>query len=345
MPPIRAAGRRGKRKTPRIVCIGGGSGPSLLVETLPEYLASFTAVVTVTDSGSSTGIVRSNFGIAAPGDIRATLSMMGRLSGGDPILPALMEYRFQPQEAGQLSNMAFGNLLLAAVCKLTGDFKTAIDTLARILGVRGRVLPVSLSNTDLAARLADGSVVTGELHVRRRNKPAIDRLFLADPGARADLEVEAAIRTADLVVIGPGNLFTSLLACLVFPNLAQALAECQGPRLFLANTTTAPGQTDGYDAARHVEALMAYLVPGSLDCVVLNTERPTPRRIRAYREMGVEFVPVTPGDVTRIEALGVRPLTADLLEPEQGPRRLHKVDTIRHDPAKLRRLLKANFAV
>ncbi|MBI2944474.1 MAG: YvcK family protein [Candidatus Wallbacteria bacterium] len=331
-----------RRGAPRIVCIGGGSGPSLIVKTVPEHLDTFTAIVTVTDSGSSTGIIRSNFGIAAPGDIRATLSVMSRMSGTEDILPRLMEYRFQPQETGQLSNMAFGNLMLAAICKLTGNIKTAIMAMERILSVRGRVLPVSLSNTDLAAELEDGTVVHGEVNVRGRDKPPIRRLFLADETARADLEVEEAIRGADFVFLGPGNLYTSVLACLIFPYIQRALAECRGKRIFICNTTSSPGQTEGFSAARHVEVLMKYLVPGSLDHVVLNTERPSERVIAEYREHGAEFIPVTRRDLSAVRALGIEPIAEPIVEPEPngGPRKLHKVDTIRHDPAKLRAALR-----
>ncbi|MBI4872989.1 MAG: YvcK family protein [Candidatus Riflebacteria bacterium] len=341
--PARRSPRRAPAapELPRIVCIGGGSGPSLLVKTLPECLERLVAVVTVTDSGSSTGIIRSNFGIAAPGDIRATLSVMGRLSGGDEILPRLMEYRFQPQEAGQLSNMAVGNLLLAAVCKLTGDFKTAIATLARILDVRGRVLPVSICNTDLAAELEDGTIVTGEVEVRRCGKPPIRRLFLTDGDACADAEVETAIRRADFVFIGPGNLYTSLLACLVFPGMAQALSECRGTRIFIANTTTAPGQTDGYSLADHLAAVLAYVPPGALDLVVLNNEQPSKARSARHAEHDVHFLPLTPDDLARIERLGVKTITAPLLEPEGEFRKLHKLDTMRHDPGKLRAVLRS----
>lgn len=339
-PPVkrRTAGRR--KVGPKIVCIGGGSGPSLLFKTFPEHLDSMTAVVTVTDSGSSTGIIRSNFGIVAPGDIRATLSMMGRLSGGDEIMPRLMEYRFQPQEAGQLSNMAFGNLLLAAVCKLTGDFKTAIDTLARVLAVRGRVLPVSLWNTDLAAELEDGTIERGEVNVRRTAKARIRRLFLTDEQARANSEVESAIRQADYVFIGPGNLYTSLLACLIFPGVPEALAACRGTRLFIANTTTAPGQTDGHSLSDHARVLLSYLPAGSVDLVVLNEEVPSLERAREHARFGVQFIPCERRTRREIAELGPKPVAGALLEPEGERRQLHKLDTMRHDPKKLRALLR-----
>ncbi len=322
-----------------MVCLGGGSGPSLIAKTFPELLDQLTAVVTVTDSGSSTGIVRSNFGIAAPGDIRATLSMMARLSGGNDAMVRLMEYRFQPQEAGQLSNMAVGNLLLTALCKITGDFKQSVDTLAAMLNVRGRVLPVSLNNTDLAARLEDGTTVVGEVNVRARNKPPIERLYLADESTRADEEVLQAIAEADVILIGPGNLYTSLLACLIFPGVGEALARAKGTRVFVANTTTAPGQTDGYSAARHLEVLTAHLPKGAVDMVILNNEVPSPSLRQAHGLNDVHFISLTDEDLERIERTEIRPVVAPLLEPEAGPRQLHKLDTMRHDPRKLRRVL------
>lgn len=327
---------------PRLVCIGGGAGPSLVVKSFPELIDTTTAIVTVTDSGSSTGTIRSNFRIAAPGDIRATLSLMSHMSGGDDLLPRLMEYRFQPREAGQLSNMAFGNLFLAALCKVTGDFKAAIDVLSRMLSLRGTVLPVSLDVTDLAALLEDNTVVTGEVEVRRRHKPRIKRVFLTDESADTYPEVVHQIMGADVVFLGPGNLFTSILACVLFPGVRKALAQTRAQRVFLCNTTTSPGQTDGFTLADHVSTLLGYLDPGSLQLVLFNDGEPDEAWRAAHAGEGVHYIPHRSEDDERAAALGLEVLRASLLEPPGPVRKLHKHDTLRHDPVKLRDVLLAS---
>lgn len=333
-------------RLPRIVALGGGSGPSLIARALPEHLDRFTAVVSAADSGSSTGVIRDAFGLPAPGDVRAAIACLLRLS--DPASPwvELLEHRFQPRAGGPLANMALGNLVLTALANRTKSFTAAVCELVKLLGVRGSVLPVSDDALHLAAQLADGTIVRGEVSVRAPGKPPIRRLFVEGARAGAGPEALEAIRSADVLFIGPGNLFTSVAACLVVPGVVDAIAACRGQRVYIPNTTSYPGQSDGLSAFDHVETVRAYLGGVPLHHVLLNEEQPPARVKLLYAAHGVKFIPVTTGEIVRIEASGVRAVSAALLEPPVAePRRLHKLDTIRHDPAKLGRLVRQLFGL
>lgn len=323
----------------KIVCIGGGSGPSLIANAFSDHLRDYTAIVAVTDSGDSTGTVRRNFDVAATGDLRATLSTLARHTDQNEIFTNLLEYRFQPKTPGHLSGMALGNLILTALVDITGNLDQAVSSLSQMLKVKGRVLPVSRCNTQLMAELSNGQYVRGEHCVRKVGKAPIKRIFLENSDAVATDEAVEAIRSADLVCLGPGNLFTSLLTCLLFTGVREALAECSGRRIFIANTTTEPGQTSGYSLTEHVAVLMEYVTPGSIDLVVVNNEVPPPHRISLHEAHGVCYIPTRPIDVENIETLGPHVIKGHLLEPESKVRHLHKLDTIRHCPKKLRELL------
>jgi uncharacterized cofD-like protein len=332
------------RARPRIVAIGGGAGPALVARSLPEHLDRFCAVVGVTDSGSSTGVVREAFGLPAPGDVRAALSALLRLS--DPTSPwaDLLEFRFRPRTAGQLSNMAVGNLLLAALSLQEKSFPGAVEAACRLLGCRGRVLPACADPAHLTAELADGRRVIGEVAIRQPGKPPIRTLAVADRACRAWEPALAAIREADLLFIGPGNLYTSVLSCLVVPGVAEAIRECRGIRIYIPNTTTYPGQTDGYTVLSHVDEILAYLPGAPIHYAILNDQQPAARVEAAYRREGIHFIPVQPWEIQEIVKRGTRALAAGLLEPDLAePRRLHKLDTIRHDPAKLGHVLREAF--
>lgn len=323
-------------RSPRIVALGGGSGPSLIARALPEHLDRFTAVVSVADSGSSTGVIRSQFGLPAPGDVRAAIACLLRLT--DPANPwaDLLEHRFQPMNGGPLANMALGNLLLTALATREGSFAGGVEELVTMLGCKGRIVPVTDDAVHLAAELTDGRHVRGEVAVRTPGKAPIRRLYLDGPGGEAWEPALEAIRQADLLFIGPGNLYTSVAACLVVPGVVDAIRACRGERIYLPNTTTYPGQTDGMSTYDHVETIVDYLCGVRLHAVLLNDEHPASRVAQAYATQGVRFIPVQREEIAALEARGIRAVSSALLEPAIAePRRLHKLDTIRHDAGKL----------
>jgi uncharacterized cofD-like protein len=253
---------------PRIVAIGGGTGLSVLLRGLKEHTSNLTAIVTVADDGGSSGVLRSGLGIPAVGDIRNCLVA---LADAEPLMSDVLQYRF-PDDSGDaqgLAGHAVGNLLIAAMTAVeAGDFEDGVRAMNRILAVRGRVLPVSSTPLTLHARLADGSVVDGQSAIMRT--PGIERVWLTPDVVAASEEAITAINEAELIVLGPGSLYTSLLPSLLIPNVREAIRDASAPRLFVCNVATQSGETAGFDLAGHVEALVAHTVPGLIDAVLAN---------------------------------------------------------------------------
>jgi uncharacterized cofD-like protein len=307
-----------------------------VLKAAQPFADHLTAVIAVTDTGRSTGLARAIGSIPAPGDLRATIAAFAT----DPLMSRLLQQRFSGAGLPQLEGMAFGNLLIAALAQLTGDFASAIAQVEHMVGCAADVLPVAVIDTQLCAELADGSTVAGELAVRRLDKPPIKRLFLSDPSP-AHPPALAAIRTADLVVLGPGSLFTTLLASLLFDGMAAALQAARGKVVYVCNTTTQPGQTDGYRALDHVRRITDALGPGALDAVLLNSGRPSPAALARYAADGVLLIEPDEAELAAIIALGVRPIVRDLAEQADEQRVLwNKQDSVRHDPTKLSAALK-----
>jgi uncharacterized cofD-like protein len=317
----------------KVVCVGGGLGAPTVMAGLREHTDQITGLIAVTDSGRSTGKVRIALDVPAPGDIRNALVV---LSEGDPVLRRLFNHRFETEKSEELNGMAFGNLFLAALTQQEGSFLRGVEEAGRLLQLRGRVLPVTLYNTHLCAKLADGTVVEEEVNVRARGKAPIERIFLKDENVAACEGTVEAIEAADLITIGPGSLFTTVCACLLLPEIARAIAVSSAIVVYVANTTTQPGQTDGLGIADHVAMVRDYLGGSGLDVALINDD-PPPDHLRAhYAEQGLEYLEPTPTELERIAALGVRPVTAPVIDKWSGPRDLwNKQDTIRHDPRRL----------
>ncbi|HEU5101757.1 MAG TPA: gluconeogenesis factor YvcK family protein [Roseiflexaceae bacterium] len=319
-----------------IVAIGGGGGATQVLKAAQPFADRLTAIIAVTDTGRSTGLARAIGGIPAPGDLRATIAAFAT----DPLMSELLQHRFDGAGVPQLEGMAFGNLLIAALARLTGDFASAVAHVERMAGCAADVLPVAVADTQLCAELADRSVVTGELAVRGLGKPPIERLFLCDDAPAQPLAL-AAIRAADLVVLGPGSLFTTLLASLLFGGMAEALRETSGKVVYICNTTTQPGQTDGYSALDHVRRVAQALGMGALDAALLNCGRPSQATLARYAADGVSLLQPDAAEIETIAGLGVQPILRDLAEQLEEQRMLwNKQDSVRHDPTKLSAALK-----
>ena len=264
---------------PRIVAIGGGTGLSALLRGLKEHTSNLTAIVTVADDGGSSGMLRTSLGIPAVGDIR---NCIAALADAEPLMSEVLQYRFPDDAEGDaqgLAGHALGNLLIAAMTAVEGgDFEDGVRAINRILAVRGRVLPVSSTPLTLHARLTDGSVVDGQSRIMRAT--GIERVWLTPHGVAASDEALAAIADAELIVLGPGSLYTSLLPSLLIPGLRDAVMAAEAPRIFVCNVATQVGETTGFDLAGHVAALVAHTGPGLIDTVVANTSfsaRMTPK--------------------------------------------------------------------
>ncbi len=255
--------RRLLARGPRIVAIGGGTGLSTLLRGLKVRSANVTAIVSVADDGGSTGRLREEMGIPAVGDIRNCLVALAET---EPAMGELLQYRFGSDE-GNLSGHAVGNLLIAAMDRIDdGDFEAAIRHMNRVLAVRGQVVPASGTPITLQARLRDGTSVAGQSEIGHRR--AIERVWIEPADVRASHDALEAIAAADLIVMGPGSLYTSLLPSLLIPDIREALTLAAAPRVYVCNVATQEGETEGYDLADHVEALLAH-VGGDLVDVVL----------------------------------------------------------------------------
>jgi len=261
---------------PKIVAIGGGTGLSAFLRGMKEHTSNLTAIVTVADDGGSSGALREELGIPPVGDIR---NCIAALADAEPLMSQLLGYRFpggqrpdgEPVEmvSGALGGHAIGNLLIAALTAVQdGDFEEGVRRMNRVLAVRGQVLPVSPTPINLHARTRNGVIVSGQSNVMRT--PGIERVWITPPDVAAGADALAAIAEADVIVLGPGSLFTSLLPALLVPQVRDAVAASPALRIYVCNVATQAGETAGYDLADHVEALVAHTSPGLVDVVLAN---------------------------------------------------------------------------
>jgi uncharacterized cofD-like protein len=302
----------------RMVALGGGTGLSSLLRGLKLHTDNLAAIVTVADDGGSSGRLRDELGILAPGDVRNCLVA---LADSEPLMTQLFDFRFA--ESGELCGHSFGNLLIAALTSISGgDFLQALRDSSHILAIRGQVLPPTVQPVTLCARLKDGQVVRGETAVAQSHGQ-VDYIFLDPPGPRALPEAVEAIIEAEAVVVGPGSVYTSLLPNLLVPKIAQAIAETPAPRIYVCNVMTQPGETDSFSAVDHVEAIMRHVDESLFDYVLLNTRRPSEEVLARYRAQGAHLVEP---DERGIARLGLVPVCRDLIAEGSWAR---------HDPLKL----------
>ncbi|HTV72876.1 MAG TPA: gluconeogenesis factor YvcK family protein [Candidatus Acidoferrales bacterium] len=308
------------RRGYRIVAIGGGTGLSTLLRGLKRYTSNLTAVVTVTDDGGSSGRLQKELGILPPGDVRNCLVA---LADDEAMVTDLFRYRFT--EGDGLSGHSFGNLFLAAMTGITGNFDKAIKESSRVLNIKGRVLPATLANVRLHAVLLDGTEVVGETNISKSTQP-IQRLTLEPAAAEPLDEVIAAIREADAIILGPGSLYTSILPNLLVRRIAKEIATASCAKMYVCNVMTQPGETDEFTASQHVRALLDHTSEHVCDYAIVNEQAPR-RLLEAYAEEGQ--IPVQP-DIEAIEAMGLRVVGANVISETQ---------TVRHDSARLAEVL------
>jgi uncharacterized cofD-like protein len=301
---------------PRIACIGGGHGLSTLLSGLRTSSASSTAVVSMADDGGSSGRLRKDFDMLPPGDIRNCLVA---LADAGPVMRDLMQYRF---EEGEFAGHSFGNLFIYVLSRIREDFGQAILESNRILSVRGRVLPATLDRVSLVATHTDGTKSTGQRVIAQSGKP-IDRLELKPTSGSAPPEVLEALREADLIVLGPGSLYTSVLPPLLEEDIARAVSESRATRVLVVNTMTQPGETDGFGAEQYLEALQHHVPAIPVDAMVINAYRPSARKLEEYAEQRVHL---TEFDRRALARLSARVFLRDVIDLERPSR---------HDPEKL----------
>lgn len=300
----------------RVVALGGGTGLPVVLRALKGRVGAITAIVTVTDDGGSSGRLRGEMGILPPGDIRNCLVALAET---EPLMERLFQYRFN---RGSLRGHAFGNLFIGALSDLLGDFEAAVEAASRVLRVHGRVLPSTLENVQLRALLADGREIRGETAIGRAGVP-IRRIDLDPRGCRPVPAALEALAAADLVVLGPGSLYTSVLPNLLVEGIAAAIRAAPAVKVYIANIMTQPGETRGYTASDHLRAIHDHAGAGLVDRVLVNSGAIGAGRLGRYRAGGAEPVAA---DVAALEALGVRVHARDLVSRDP---------LVRHDPAAL----------
>ena len=307
----------GKSKKPRIVSIGGGTGLSTLLRGLKRFRAHLSVIVTVTDDGGSSGRLREELGAMPPGDIR---NCMIALSEDERLMSQLFRFRFTSE--GGLHNHSFGNLFLAAMAGVTGDFAVAVRLTSEVLAIKGVIYPSTNSNVQLRAELEDGSWVEGETRITASRK-RIRQVQLNPPDALPLPDALEAIRAADLITIGPGSLYTSLIPNMLVKGVIEAVRGSHATKIYIQNIMTQPGETDGYSAADHVEVLAAHCGGVLFPNVLLNNRAPSSEIVKRYDEEHASVVEI---DHDRLRAPGRKIVERDLLA-EDG--------VVRHDPDRL----------
>lgn len=302
--------------------LGGGTGLATLLQGLKEVVDDITAIVAVSDDGGSSGRLRTDLGCIPPGDIRNCLVA---LAAAEPLMKELFQFRFRAPGT-PLDGHAFGNLILAALAEITGSFETAVRETGRVLAIHGRVLPLSLARIDLRAYMADGAWVEGESAITAYPERIV-RVELAPPDPSPLPEAVEALERAEVVVIGPGSLYTSIIPTLLPSPVREALRRNSGVKVYVCNVMTQPGETTGYTASDHVRALRDHHAGDCFDFVLVNVEPIPPDAAARYRRTGATPVQA---DLEAISALGYIPLAADLINMSQF---------VRHDSQKLARAL------
>lgn len=306
----------------KIVALGGGTGMSSLLRGLKDFPADITAVITVSDNGSSTGKLRQEFSIPAIGDIRKVLTNLSSLPDE---VKEIMEYRFHTYS--DLNGHPIGNLILTALLNKTGNLKKSIEYLSTLLDVKQKVLPLSEDSLTLMGETTDGTIIEGEANVTEAGKKIKRVFYKQEPNVLP--EVIDAIKEADLVIISMGSLYTSIMPHLICKEVIQAVRHTKGKVMYLCNAMTQPGETDTFTVSDHLEALEKYLGKHTIDVVVASNTKINPDVLHKYQTTE-EKDPVVI-DYEQIDDMGIELIEGDLLTTEDG--------TIRHDSMKLSSLI------
>ncbi len=301
----------------KIVALGGGTGLSSLLRGLKPMSSNLVAVVTVCDDGGSSGRLSKDLGLLPPGDIRNCLVA---LADDESLLSELFNHRFQGDN--DLGGHSFGNLFLAALTGVVGDFEEAVQVSSQILAIRGKVLPATTAKVTLCARMQDGKIIRGESAIPKSGG-VVEEVFLDPPGATPAPQVLSSFAAADAIIFGPGSLFTSVIPNLLVEGMEESLRAVKVPKIYVCNVMTQPGETDDFGAADHLEALERHVGAGVIDTIVINVETPSPEMLRRYEAQGAK--PVAP-QIDRLNRMGVRVVGANLLSTH---------DLVRHDSQKL----------
>ncbi len=313
----------------KVVAVGGGTGLSTLLKGLKkevgDSISELSAIVTVADSGGSTGRLRKIYNIPAPGDIR---NCIVALSESEDVMQNLFQYRFK---GDGLSGHAFGNLFLTALTEITGNFLEAVKLTSQILRTKGSIIPSTVDDVHLVARFSNGEVVQGEEEITEYGKKRIahvEEIWIEPKEAKAPIEAIAAIEKADLILFGPGSLYTSIIPNLLIEDIKEAVERSSALKVFIVNAMTQPGETDEFTAYDHLATFLKLTGIKGVDGAIVNTKMPSGEILKRYLEQGQE--PVTP-DIAKIAKEGVRVFAEDLIGDNDS--------FVRHHPDRLTDLI------
>ncbi len=309
------------RRGPKIAAIGGGIGLSTLLKGIKEYTSNLTAIVTVADDGGSSGRLRKEFNIIPPGDIR---NCIVALADEEDILSKLFQYRFT--EKGELKGHSFGNIFITALTKISGDFPKAIKEISKVLAIRGQVFPVSLDNIKLKAKLINGKEIFGQSNITKSKVP-IESVHIIPPNCKPYELALKAIKSADVVILGPGSLYTSIIPNLLIPQVKEILENDKILKIYICNIMTQPGETDGYTVSQHIKAIFKHSSNKVIDYVIVNNGIPKESLLKKYRAEHSYIVKI---DKEEVEKLGVKMICAKLID--EG-------EYIRHSPYLLTKII------
>jgi uncharacterized cofD-like protein len=308
------------QKGPRIVAIGGGSGLSTVLRGIKEYTTNITAVVTVADDGGSSGRLRKDLGILPPGDIRNCIIA---LADTESLLETLFQYRFN---TGELDGHSFGNLFIAAMTGVLGDFEKAVKESSNVLAIRGRVIPSTLSDINLHCLYKDGEEIKGESLIPKAGKE-IERIYLNPGDVPATIEVIEAIKNAEMIVIGPGSLYTSIIPNLLVKDITDGIRKSKAIKVFVVNTMTQFGETTNYKASDHIKAIEKHCGKGIFDYILINTGTGNNELLEKYKK---EQSTMVDSDIDVVSKMGYRIVANNLIQRSKD---------LKHNPDLLAELL------
>ncbi|MEA5093767.1 MAG: uridine diphosphate-N-acetylglucosamine-binding protein YvcK [Sedimentibacter saalensis] len=312
----------------KIVVFGGGTGLSILLRGLKKYTKDISAIVTVADNGGGSGVLREDLGMLPPGDMRNCIIA---LSDIEPIMVSLMQHRFND---GYLKGQSFGNLLIAAMYEIFGDYEHALKEIGSIFRLSGKVLPMTLQDAQLKAHLDNGECILGEKDIPdyvSKSSCKIDRVSLVPEICTPLEETLKDIKEADIVLLGPGSLYTSVIPNILVSNITEAIVDSKAKVFYICNLMTQPGETDNYNVYDHVNAIIKHSSRYLIDYVIANDELISDNQIQNYKFKGAKQVLVDDEQIKKLEEMNIKVISSDFTEI--------KKNYIRHNSEKIGQLL------
>ena len=307
--------REKEKNDPKIVVIGGGTGQSVFLRGLKHHTKNITAIVTVADDGGGSGVLREDLGMLPPGDIRNCLLALADI---EPTMNEVMRYRFTE---GALKGQSFGNLFLAAMNGIYDNFEIAVYKMSEIFAITGKVLPVTLSDINLVAHLKNGEIIKGESKIPievKKQKTSIDKITL-EPSDVAPLEdVINSIKEADIIVIGPGSLYTSIMPNLMVNGVVDAIKKSNAPKVYISNVMTQPGETDEYNVFNHIESIQKHTKSNIIDYIIVNNKEISEEIFKKYKNQGSKMVLLDDKQKHELNKIGANTIEGDFVDTSKN---------------------------